>query len=139
MKTALSAFLLLLTVVAASAQEVTTPAPGSEERTALMDALRESVEPELEQQVIFKIDSLKVSDGWAFMRGVPQKKGGGKINYNDTKYAEAVAEGMFDNNICALFRDKGGEWTVVEFVLGATDVPYVGWAEEFDAPAAIFK
>ncbi len=139
MKTAFSALLLLLTIATAFAQKATTPSPGSEERVALMDALRQAVEPELEQEVIFKIDSLKVSDGWAFMRGVPQKKGGGEVNYKNTKYQEAINEGAFDDNICALFQEKSGEWTVVEFVLGATDVPWVSWADDFDAPKAIFK
>ena len=62
---------LLLLCVSARAQGPTyTPAPGSAERRAVADALRAPVERELRQKVVFKIDALKLKDGWAFLRGV---------------------------------------------------------------------
>jgi len=32
----------------------------------------------------------------------------------------------------------GGQWRVVQYVIGATDVAYLGWDRRFHAPAAIF-
>ena len=116
-----------------------TPKSGSVERKALMDALRVPVEKELGKKVAFKIDHLKVQGDWAFMRGIPQQVNGKAMDYRDSPYQEAIKEGMFDDGICALLKKQDGEWTVVIYQIGATDVPWVGWDEEYKAPAAIFK
>ena len=136
-------FLPVLVVItaagAASAQEAHTPAPGSAELKAVADALRVPVEKELRQKVVFKIDHLKVSGDWAFLRGVPQRPGGGKVDYNATPYKQAIEDGVFDDWICALLRKRAGKWQVVKYVIGATDVVYEGWDEEYKAPSGIFR
>ncbi|HEX5704251.1 MAG TPA: hypothetical protein VFX97_13700 [Pyrinomonadaceae bacterium] len=115
-----------------------TPEKGSVERKAITDALRVPVEKKLKQSVVFNIDHLKVQDDWAFMLGAPRKPGGGKLDYSKTSYAEAQRLGMFDDGISALLHKVRGRWTVVKYILGATDVPYIGWDEEYRAPAGIF-
>ena len=140
-KTGLLALLLLLACAAgASAQSSTyTPAPGSPERKAIADALRAPVERELKQKVVFKIDHLKLKDGWAFLRGVPQKPDGGEVDYSSTPYRQRIEDGVFDDGIVALLRKRTGKWQVVKYVIGATDVPYVTWDKDYKAPAAIFN
>ena len=132
-------FIIVAAAGAASAQEARTPAHGSAERKAIADALRAPVEKELRQKVVFKIDHLKVSGEWAFLRGVPQRPGGGKVDYSITRYKQAIEDGVFDDWICALLRRKAGKWQVVKYVIGATDVAYEGWDEEYKAPSAIFN
>lgn len=137
-------FVSALVIVAAAAgaawaQEAHTPAPGSAERKAVADALRAPVERELRQKVVFKLDHLKVSGEWAFLRGVPQRPGGGKIDYSATPYRQRIADGVFDDWICALLRKRAGKWQVVKYVIGATDVVYEGWDEEYHAPSVIFQ
>ena len=133
------ALVIILAAGAAFAQEARTPAPGSAERKAIADALRVPVEKELKQKVVFKIDHLKASGDWAFLRGVPQRPGGGKVDYNATPYRQSIEDGVFDDWICALLRKRAGKWQVVKYVIGATDVVYEGWDEEYQAPSAIFK
>ena len=135
----LPALFILFAFAAASAQETYTPAPGSAERKAIADALRAPVERELRQKVVFKIDALKLKDGWAFLRGVPQRPGGGRVDYSVTPYQQAIEDGVFDDWICALLRKRAGKWQVVKYVIGATDVVYEGWDEEYKAPSAIFR
>ena len=134
---------LLLLVSAAGVARAqggtTSPAPGSPERRAIADALRAPVERELKQKVVFKIDRLKVKDGWAFLRGVPQRPDGGRVDYGSTPYSEAIEQGAFDDAIVALLRKKAGKWQVVKYVIGATDVPYVTWDKDYKAPSAIFQ
>jgi hypothetical protein len=124
---------------AAAAQAPHTPAPGSAERRAIADALRAPVEKELKQKVVFKIDHLKVSGAWAFLRGVPQRPGGGQVDYRLTPHQQSIEDGVFDDWICALLRRRAGKWQVVKYVIGATDVAYEGWDEEYGAPPSIFK
>ena len=135
----LPALVILLAAGAAFAQEARTPASGSAERRAIADALRAPVEKELRQKVIFKIDHLKASGDWAFLRGVPRRPGGGKVDYGATPYRQRIEDGVFDDWICALLRKRAGKWQVVKYVIGATDVVYEGWDGEYDAPPAIFK
>ena len=139
-----AALVVLLAYLAASGARQSgdaahTPKPGSAERKAIMDTLRAPVERELQKQVIFKVDHLKVQGDAAFMRGVPRRPDGGPMDYNGTQYERSKREGVFDDWICALFRKKGTKWTVVIFVIGATDVVYDGWDREYRAPPSIFK
>lgn len=124
---------------AASAQEAHTPAPGSAERKAVADALRTPVERELKQKVVFKLDHLKLSGDWAFLRGVPQRPDGGRVDYSVTPYQQRIEDGVFDDWICALLRKRAGKWQVVKYVIGATDVVYEGWNAEYKAPSTIFN
>jgi hypothetical protein len=132
-------FMVAAAAGAAPAQEARTPAPGSAERRAVADALRAPVEKELKQKVIFKIDHLKASGDWAFLRGVPQRPDGGRVDYSATPYQQRIEDGVFDDWICALLRKRAGKWQVVKYVIGATDVVYEGWDEEYKAPPAIFR
>jgi len=115
-----------------------TPDKGSAERKAITDALRVPVEKRLKQEVVFKIDHLKVQKGWAFLLGTPRRPDGGQIDYRNTIYAEAQKAGAFDDGVMALLHRVGGQWRVVQYVIGATDVAYIGWDRKFHAPSAIF-
>ena len=56
---------------AGSQGEAYTPAPQTAERKAIADALRVPVEKKLKKSVVFKIDHLKVRDGWASYAACP--------------------------------------------------------------------
>lgn len=116
-----------------------TPERGSPERKAILDALRMPVEKQLKQSVIFKVDHLKVQVGWAFFIGKPQQPDGSAVDYSNTVYDEAVEAGAFDDGIVALLQSSGGKWRVKQFVIGATDVPYVDWDKKYRAPKGVFK
>ena len=118
--------------------EVYTPEKGSPERKAILEALRLPVEKKLNQQVIFKIDHFKVQNGWAFLLATPQKPDGSTPDYRGTVYQDAVEAGSFDNGVVALLHNVNGKWKVINYVIGATDVPYVDWDKTYRAPRAIF-
>ena len=132
-------FLLTIGASAVAQEQPYTPKRGDPERQALLDALRAPVEKKLKRPVVFKVDHLKVQDGWAFLRGVPKLPGGRKMDYSGTVYEQLQKDGVFDDWICALLKKSRGEWRVVKYVIGATDVVYEGWGKEYRAPAAIFK
>lgn len=134
----LSLILALCVLVANALGQATTPKMGSADRTAMMNALRTPIEKALKQKVQFKVDWLKMQNGWAFMKGVPQKRGGGTISFKNTPYQESIDAGAFDNWVCALFHKQNGKWKLVTHVYGATDVPYVTWPDDYKAPKGIF-
>ena len=115
-----------------------TPDRGSDERKALMDTLRAPVEKKLRQQVVFQVGQLMVQDGWAFFIGKPQQPDGTPVDYSRTVYKDAIEAGAFDDGIVALLHNVNGKWRVIQYVIGATDVPYVDWDKKYHAPKAIF-
>lgn len=131
-------FAILILSCAVFAQKAYTPEKSSKERTAIINALRVPVENELRQKIQFSIQTIKVQGNWAFINGEPRSVSGGEPDYKITKYADAIDEGMFDNNFQALLKKTGGKWKVVEFAIGCTDVCWIGWDEQFKAPKQIF-
>lgn len=68
-----------------------TPPPGRAERGAIMDGIRGPIVAELRQAVLFKVEFLRVRDGWTFLKAQPRRPDGGPIDYKKTKFREAVA------------------------------------------------
>ncbi|CAN5204129.1 hypothetical protein BH20VER2_BH20VER2_11950 [soil metagenome] len=104
-----------------------------------MDALRVPAEKELKQKVIFKVDILRVAGDWAYTRVKPTRPDGGELNYTKTKYREQIELGAFDAQGEALLRREGGDWTVVEWVFGSTDVPSVAWPDKYRMPKSLLQ
>jgi hypothetical protein len=131
-------FVLAFFASTALGQTIYTPTKDSAERKAIMDALRIRVEKQLKKKTIFEVSHLKVQNNHAFLMGTPKKADGSKMDYRDTPFQEAIKAGAFDDGIVALLKKNGDKWRVVQYVIGATDVPYVTWAKDYKAPKAIF-
>ncbi|HMQ03558.1 MAG TPA: hypothetical protein PKD26_06555 [Pyrinomonadaceae bacterium] len=137
-KITLAILLAALTASTVSAQAIYTPPRGSEERKAILDALRIPVERDLKQKIVFNAENFRVMGSWAFIGGDPQTPSGGRPNYRGTRYWEAVRSDAFDNNFFALMRKTGSKWRVVTYAIGCTDVCYADWWRRHRAPKAIF-
>lgn len=115
----------------AFAQNAHTPAVGSSERKALMDAIRVPAEKDLKQKVIFNVDRLRVAGNWAYARVSPTRPDGSEVNYSKTKFQKQIEFGAFDpQGEALLFKEANGDWSVIEWVFGATDVPSAGWSSK---------
>lgn len=135
-------FLLVLITACGSAlaqDGPQTPKPNSSERKAIVNTLRAPVEKELKQKVVFRIQRLKVQNGWAFLQGVPQQPGGKPVNYRNTRYQTAIEAGAFDDGILALLRKEKGGWQVVVYDIGSTDYAAGDWQQKYKAPPGIFR
>src|SRR5215470_14055778 len=75
-----------------------TPDRGSPERKAIMDALREDYKKGTGDEVIFKVNFLKVHNGWAWADVTPLDNKG-----------KAVAEGG-----ASLLHNEEGQWKVMD-------------------------
>ncbi len=121
-----------------SAQKVYMPEKGSAERTAILNALRVPVERELRQKIVFDLNHFNVAGNWAFLGGKPQSANGGRPNYRGTRYQRAIDADMFDNNFFAILKRTGGNWRVIHYAIGCTDVCYASWWRTYRAPKSIF-
>lgn len=116
-----------------------SPATGSAERTAILDAARQPAVDELGKPVQFVVKQIDVLDGWAFLHARMQSPGGQTIDYADTRYAEAAAHGHKSSSYAALLKRQGEIWKVLAYSVGPTDVAWIGWAQEYGAPAVLFE
>jgi hypothetical protein len=130
-------FILAALALAPAAQSIHTPDKGSVERKEILDALRVPVERELKQPIIFKLDNFNVSGNWAFVAGSSQTPNGGRPDFTNTKYADAIKYGAFDN-VFALLKKQAGKWMVLKHLIGCTDVCYATWWKDYRAPKTLF-
>lgn len=109
-------------------------------RRTLLNTLRPSIEDELNQPVQFMVDRLRVQGDWAFYAGSIQQPNGRPIDFSMTRYASALENGVFDGpGTYGLMHRVKGRWTVTVFVIGPTDVAYIGWPDEYGAPMSLFE
>ena len=114
---------------AAQAQAIQTPAPGSAERRAILDAMRPQAEARLGPPVEFVVEEMRVSGTWAFVHAEPQRPGGGPIAAPRDDFRDG-------NTTYAVLRRQGGGWRPLMVVVGPTDVAWVEYCEE--APRGLF-
>ncbi len=115
----------------------------SQERTAVINALRAKVKPELANQDIlfnFSQGSFRTAGNYAFVMGNIQLRDGREPSTTGTAYEQIAKEGWFDGfRIEALLKKDGTTWKVVEYGIGTTDVWYEGIDARYpDAPKSIF-
>jgi hypothetical protein len=129
MRSAALALLLAALAAPAVAQPGTSagaPATaGSVQRRAILDALRPAVERQLGPRIEFRVDSIRVRDGWATVHAEPQRRGGGRLDPRRYLSPEQLefADGV---GVSAVLRHRAGRWQLVEHRIGATDVWYCG-------------
>jgi hypothetical protein len=123
----------------AFAQTAYTPKSGSTERKAIMDAVRVPAEKEFRQEVIFKVDILRVAGDWAYARVSPTLPNGAEIDFSRTKYRKQIELGAFDPQGEALLRREDGEWKVLEWAFGRTDVASAEWPDKYRLPKSLLQ
>jgi hypothetical protein len=111
---------LIPATVAAQVGPTAAPARGTAQRTAILDALRPSIEAELRGPVEFRINCLQVHNGWALVNAEPQRPGGRPINPNTLPDPE-FRDGL---TVTAVMSYRDGRWNLVQRAIGATDVWY---------------
>ena len=88
-----------------------------------MDAARASFENQLGGPVKFKVDSLDVEGGFAFMQVHPLRPDGSPYKIQRPDWTAAYGG--------ALLERKSGKWTLLDMRVGPTDVWYCTYAARF--------
>jgi hypothetical protein len=108
--------------------------PRGAERGAILDAMREPVQHDLQQSVKFKVSRIRVCGQWAFTVAEPIKMGGEAIQWQHT-----MCKGDVSHLVGALERkDATGAWTMTEYALCPTDVAWENWPQKYGVPDALF-
>lgn len=108
--------------------------------TTAYEAVQTAIARELEMAVSLQVETFRQNDEWTFLAGLPLTAAGKTIDYSQTKFADDVVEGFFDDGFVALLQRKTkgvDDWALVALSLGATDAPFVGWPEQFGVPTEL--
>lgn len=108
---------LLLLASPGRGQNVYTPLPGSPERQAICDTMRDFVAKNytlrpLPKPIVFKIESLRVQGNYCHFQGFPIFKDG----------SDAIGPYVYDIVLSTCLKKGGNGWRVV-YDLSRTDVP----------------
>lgn len=122
-------------VVGAAAFE---PPRGSQSRAEILQSLRTRVERDIGPPVEFVIERMNLVNGWAFVSATPQRRGGAKVDWSRTRFADAFAADAMSDAVLALLRQEGGRWRVIEYALGPTDVAWEEWIPKYRLPRSFF-
>lgn len=123
----------------ASPDDYSTPARGSKERAAMMDAARGPISSGIGQTVIFVISTLRTDGEWAYLQATPKNPDGSNLDWSKTLLADEWEAGMMDDVVMVLLRKTDGQWTVVDHVIGPTDVFWYNWVESYGLPELLFN
>lgn len=118
-------FALFFNLIAQAAYAWEEPARGSDDRSALMDAIRPHIGWYLGAPVEFVIKDLRVSGDVAYSSLAPQRTGGGIIDpYTTPGYLRGALypNEMDGTSVSVLYRKLRNTWVAVYFAIGATDV-----------------
>jgi len=113
------------------------PAPSADAANAeMLAALTPVVSAAVGQPISFTIDTVRVDNDWAWLVVQPQAADGSPLDWSQTSFASAHANGVLDGNgtTYALLKRENGQWQVVEHVIGPTDVAYIDWPARHGAP-----
>jgi hypothetical protein len=124
---------------ARAADPIFAPERGSPLRAALLDAARPIFEQEIGGSIEFVVRTLNVMGGWAYGDVKLQRPGGAPIDWSKTKFADDSAQGMLetDHNLF-LLQHAGGQWQLVAYAIGPTDVAWDDWRQQRRLPAELF-
>lgn len=103
---------------------VYTPSPGSSERVALMNALRDAVRGDMGGDPILVVRDLRSNGDWAFGVMEPTWAGGRRIAPEKTPLYQRTRDrdGLDGLRTEAIWRRDGARWRVEAHSIGATDV-----------------
>ena len=121
------------------AQGIEHPKQGSSFRAELLDAARPVFVAETDGPIEFVVQRLAVAGAWAFGDVKLQRPGGHPVDWHRTKFADALRQDMFNSeNSFFLLRKSNDRWSVVEFVVGPTDVTWDWWRQQYNLPQTLF-
>lgn len=118
--------------------EISTPAKGSQERAAIMNAARHGVTDLLGTSVVFIVDVLRSDGTWAYLQAVPAAEDGSPLDWDATQFAQEIRAGVMSDVYMALLQKVDGQWLLVDSILGPTDLASLGWVDSFGIPESLF-
>ena len=122
-----------------------TPPADSVARTEVLDAIRTPSEAHFGQAVVFKVNTLRVTDSWALFLGEAIQPDGKPVDYLKSKQfmtdrettKSALEAGALYGGVDALLKKTGKTWTVVTITFDAGDVHWLDFDKRYGVPTEL--
>lgn len=123
------------------------PPVGSALRKQLLDTIRKPSEIHFGQNIVFKVNTLRATDTWAFFVGTAIQPNGKPVDYKKSKpYAEnregtqiGLDAGSLYGGVDVLLKKNGDQWEVVEISYDFGDVHWLDYDKRFGAPKKLIS
>lgn len=115
--------------------------PNSEQSVSVERQLQYKLSDLLDRPIALKINLKRSYQEWNFWAGHPLNPGGSRVDIGTTPYSGDYDEGVFDDVFTALSKvdQSNGAEVLLHFDYGATDAPFISWAEQRDLPLCLFS
>ncbi len=135
-KPIIAALLFALAPISTFAGEVHEPAKGSQERAAILEAIRPAIEAQMRGPVEFQIETMRTDGDWAFVMANPQRPDGRPIDPEETAFAgeENDMDGL---KVLALARRVRGRWVHIDDIIGPMDAAQMSWINGYQVPKSV--
>ena len=137
-------FLTIFTFTARAGErtDYATPGVGAALRKQLLDTIRVPTEEHLGQPVVFKVNTLRATDNWAFFVGEAIQPNGKPIDYRKSKEFKqdrkatqiGLDAGVLYGGVDALLKKEGTKWKIIAVTYDATDVHWLDYEKRFGVP-----
>lgn len=116
------------------------PEPNAQE-LAMTTALAQAAAADIGQPVKFTASVTRVRNEWGWLVAQPWTPEGAALDWSRTRYAQRAQDGVLDGNgtTYALLKNENGQWRVLAFAVGPTDVAWADWAQRYGAPADLMQ
>ena len=119
--------------------QVFAPPAGSPLRAEVLNALRPTIAGAIGGAIEFAVSALRVQGDWAYASVRPRRPGGRPIDWRATRFRVQREDGVLTEDVLALLRRDAGGWSVVEYVIGPTDVFWENWIAPHNLPRSLFS
>lgn len=119
-----------------------TPRVGSALRKQLLDTIRVPTEEHLGQPIVFKVNTLRATDNWAFLVAEAIRPDGKPVDYRKSKEFKedqkatqiGLDAGALYGGVDALLKKEGTRWKIIAITYDATDVHWLDYDKRFGVP-----
>lgn len=108
-------------------------------KKAALDALAAPIAKKLTIPTQLALSDYQTYANYAFVVATPQQTNGQAMDYTKTPFKTQYNAGSFADGVFGLLKYENGNWKVIDYSLGATDVPFGCWWKEHNVPKALFS
>ncbi|WP_409493123.1 hypothetical protein [Amycolatopsis sp. cmx-11-12] len=120
--------------------------PGDPVREAALQAATARLDEFFGDRVRVEVERLDRIGPWVFLQGTMRTTDAGRPYYAGTVYEARRADGVMSDVYVALLKkadEKGADndarsWRLSNYAVGPTDVAWLTWPDEHEAPRALF-
>ncbi|WP_410603694.1 hypothetical protein [Amycolatopsis sp. lyj-90] len=120
--------------------------PGDPVREAVLQAATARLDEYFGDRVRVEVEQLDRVGPWVFLQGTMRGTEAGRPYYDGTVYEARRADGVMSDVYVALLkkRDEAAadndarSWRLSAYAIGPTDVAWLTWADDHEAPRTLF-